>query len=409
MEINDIKNEIDKIKLDIEIPADDSNPTQNSLEEGKWGGILNNKTFKSFISNFSLLKNSLSNLVLKLSETIKKHTDRLSEVERKISEIKGNNNNNNSLQTEIDKLKQEDTKIKNKLDNLPIKEENSTIIIGDKTKPIDIIGSGESLLYNGKQIKGGGSSSDENTLQSFQTLKSYKGIYFYTKIPKEILAGDKSINEYDELYTKETGNIFKTVGRNDESYYVFDTNLDELIKNLFIIQQGFKDTDLIKLDYQTKLLKFNSNITSEYKNNYNKFLDSINEGSPILDYVSLHVDKSFKHNDPSKSYGNLTGSDWFNSGESSYNNIPLFKKIVDRGNKRKLFICIHLVADNKFFGGSRRLSSVLGIHNENKALEYILLNGNDKSSFHETGIILEFMWKNITKYYIKDRVEKEKD
>lgn len=176
--MRDIKNDLEKININIETPADESNPTQNRLEEGKWGSFLNNKTFTQFKNNFILLKNNLSKLIVKLEDkfseintnyssvnnTLESHTRKIEDIERNGTGIKEqdlvdyvNKKKENILEENLNVKKNVDLKTLSLEHNNIVELQGDTINIGNSGKSINIIGKDTKLLYNGTEIQGGSS------------------------------------------------------------------------------------------------------------------------------------------------------------------------------------------------------------------------------------------------------------
>lgn len=176
--MRDIKNDLEKLNINIETPADESNPTQNRLEEGKWGSFLNNKTFTQFKNNFILLKNNLSKLIVKLEDkfseintnyssvnnTLESHTRKIEDIERNGTGIKEqdlvdyvNKKKENTLEENLNAKKNVDLKTLSLEHNNIVELQGDTINIGNSGKSINIIGKDTKLLYNGTEIQGGSS------------------------------------------------------------------------------------------------------------------------------------------------------------------------------------------------------------------------------------------------------------
>ena len=179
MDNTQIKQDIDNININVETPSDDSDTNLQELERDNWGRILNNKTFKVMKENFRLIKTSFNNFISNVSNEINTLVNKTNTIE----------NNVNTIQTTVNELKVNGGKInESTLSTLANKEtvntfkevntfekgidstlyklntnelanmQGETITIGDITKSINIIGKDTTLLYNGMEIKGGGSS-----------------------------------------------------------------------------------------------------------------------------------------------------------------------------------------------------------------------------------------------------------
>lgn len=200
MNINDIKNDIDNVKLDIETPHDDSNTSLQEIERDNWGRILNTKTFNSIKENFRLIKSSVGNFLNEVNTKITEITTKITKIENDNKLI---NSSIETLKTNGSKINEEDLKPLANLNKLNIfKETNTfekgiktnaynlnenklaefqgdTITIGDNTKSINIVGKDTKLLYNGTEIQGGnynsgsGDSSDEFFIQKIPVAQNY--------------------------------------------------------------------------------------------------------------------------------------------------------------------------------------------------------------------------------------------
>ena len=183
MDNTQIKQDIDNININVETPSDDSDTNLQELERDNWGRILNNKTFKVMKENFRLIKTSFNNFISNVSNEINTLVNKTNTIE----------NNINTIQTTVNELKVNGGKInESTLSTLANKEtvntfkevntfekgidstlyklntnelanmQGETITIGDITKSINIIGKDTTLLYNGMEIKGGGSSGGDS-------------------------------------------------------------------------------------------------------------------------------------------------------------------------------------------------------------------------------------------------------
>lgn len=180
MEEIQIKKDIDNINIDIETPHDESNSSLHSLERDNWGKILNNKTFKVMKDNFINIKSSLNNLLTNIVSEFIKLNNKDTEIENNVNlikkdvedfKIKGSKLNEETINKLADKTKENTFKEINifekginskliNLDNNKLAEiQTDTINLGDVNKNINIIGKGNKLFYNGKEIEGGVSSN----------------------------------------------------------------------------------------------------------------------------------------------------------------------------------------------------------------------------------------------------------
>ena len=172
--MNDIKNNINKIETNIEVPADNTDSVNQEHQRDEWGKFLNNKTFKIMKDNFNLLKSNILSLIDKITDSvntqnteIKKTNDSLKIVSDKVNDL---SNGNLTLPNNVALLNKKNVFTDNvsvkslSLDNNNIiKETVNNLEVGNATKNINIIGFGEKLLYNGKEIEGGSSSGGEGS------------------------------------------------------------------------------------------------------------------------------------------------------------------------------------------------------------------------------------------------------
>ena len=166
--MNDIKNNINKIETNIEVPADNTDSVNQEHQRDEWGKFLNNKTFKIMKDNFNLLKSNILSLIDKITDSvntqnteIKKTNDSLKIVSDKVNDL---SNGNLTLPNNVALLNKKNVFTDNvsvkslSLDNNNIiKETVNNLEVGNATKNINIIGFGEKLLYNGKEIQTGSS------------------------------------------------------------------------------------------------------------------------------------------------------------------------------------------------------------------------------------------------------------
>ena len=68
--MNDIKNNINKIETNIEVPADNTDSVNQEHQRDEWGKFLNNKTFKIMKDNFNLLKSNILSLIDKITDSV---------------------------------------------------------------------------------------------------------------------------------------------------------------------------------------------------------------------------------------------------------------------------------------------------------------------------------------------------
>lgn len=184
--MNDIKNNINKIETNIEVPADNTDSVNQEHQRDEWGKFLNNKTFKIMKDNFNLLKSNILSLIDKITDSvntqnteIKKTNDSLKIVSDKVNDL---SNGNLTLPNNVALLNKKNVFTDNvsvkslSLDNNNIiKETVNNLEVGNATKNINIIGFGEKLLYNGKEIQTG-SSQDGGEGSSNVNLSGMLGV-----------------------------------------------------------------------------------------------------------------------------------------------------------------------------------------------------------------------------------------
>lgn len=231
--MDNVKDKLDKIELNIEVPADDNNKNLQKLQEDKWGTFLNNKTFLTIKNNFVNIKNLLHNFISNIENYITKTDTKINSIENDINNIKtsGIGVKEEQLKNYVNK-KEENTLEKNlniksmsiDNDNVLVKD-NETIIVGNNSKNINIVGSGEKLFYNGKEISSSGNNGEG--------------------INEEILAGEVKMRLHPRIfygynvggittgYNFKNDNFFKTyytINKND-----FVTNTRKLSSDIFYI------------------------------------------------------------------------------------------------------------------------------------------------------------------------------
>ena len=117
-------NKLDKINTELITPTVNENIIET--ERDKWGNILNEKTFKTLNNNIKFLKDIISEII----------------------------NNINILNLDDIKLKLKNIETDNtKLESLiNINEQKTEIVTGINTSNYNIVGNGEHLKYNGKDL-----------------------------------------------------------------------------------------------------------------------------------------------------------------------------------------------------------------------------------------------------------------
>lgn len=302
--MRDIKNDLEKINTNIETPADESNPTQNRLEEGKWGSFLNNKTFTQFKNNFILLKNNLSKLIVKLEDkfseintnynsvnnTLESHTRKIEDIERNGIGIKEqdlvdyvNKKKENTLEENLNVKKNIDLKTLSLEHNNIIELQGDTINIGNSGKSINIIGKDTKLLYNGTEIQGGsgGGSTGGSVglrLENRPVVKYIKNNQFgtsyidykYSDTTDTYLSIDFSKNSNNKVLSKndmlsgiQRDNIYGDINVVDNNLTsnnitIVSENLDDMIKDYFLglnnTENVLDDKELAGFSFEYKLL-----------------------------------------------------------------------------------------------------------------------------------------------------------
>lgn len=181
----ELKKDLDNVNVNIETPNDDSNIDLQKLEEGNWGRILNNKTFKVIKENFRLLKQSVNNLITNIKNDLTSLQNKTDIIENSINAVKtsisklnnnssgsgsGNSNINEQNLARKDKSNIftetntfQDVISTNGINNNDgtklYQMQGETITLGDISRDINIIGKNKDLLYNGEKIRGGGGAS----------------------------------------------------------------------------------------------------------------------------------------------------------------------------------------------------------------------------------------------------------
>ena len=213
--MNDIKNNINKIETNIEVPADNTDSVNQEYQRDEWGKFLNNKTFKIMKDNFNLLKSNILSLIDKITDSvntqnteIKKTNDSLKIVSDKVNDL---SNGNLTLPNNVALLNKKNVFTDNvsvkslSLDNNNIiKETVNNLEVGNATKNINIIGFGEKLLYNGMEIKGGGSGDGSGNIDLSGTLGVPVIAETYSKISLPTLTIKKSEVLNAIVYTSES-------------------------------------------------------------------------------------------------------------------------------------------------------------------------------------------------------------
>ena len=225
MDNTQVKQDIDNVNINIETPSDDSDIDLQELERDNWGRILNNKTFKVMKENFRLIKTSFNNFISNVSNEINTLVNKTNTIE----------NNVNTIQTTVNELKVNGGKInESTLSTLANKEtvntfkevntfekgidstlyklntnelanmQGETITIGDITKSINIIGKDTTLLYNGMEIKGGGSSGGVGNINLSGTLGVPVIAETYSRLSLPTLTIKKNEVLNAIVYTKES-------------------------------------------------------------------------------------------------------------------------------------------------------------------------------------------------------------
>ena len=167
MNSEEIKKNIDKIENNIELPADSSNVTLQKLQEDKWGKFLNNKTFQIIKDNFLTVKSIFSNMFIYIENYFKENNKNIESIKDDIKNIKDNGVGlkESDLVDYVNKKKENtleqnlNIKSLSKDNNIIIDKVGETLTIGNSNIDINIIGKGEKLSYNGKDISSNNGSS----------------------------------------------------------------------------------------------------------------------------------------------------------------------------------------------------------------------------------------------------------
>lgn len=211
MSNEEIKNIINNIKNNIELPADDSNKSLQEEQEDKWGRFLNNNTFLTIKNNFLGLKNVLQCFIENIENYFSKNDKNIEILQNDIKNIKDNGvglkendlkdylnlKKENSLEKNLD-IKTVSQNNKNIINNV-----NNTLTIGNSEIDINIIGKNSKLTYNGNEIIGGNSNN---------SLNSTNLGYFIAEYPNKELIGKEDIG--DRVFLKTEGSWTYT-GFND--------------------------------------------------------------------------------------------------------------------------------------------------------------------------------------------------
>jgi hypothetical protein len=176
----EIKKEINNIKNNIELPADDSDKNLQEEQEDKWGRFLNNNTFLTIKNNFLSVKNIFSKFVTYIDNYFSKNDENIKNLKNDVNDIKTNGAGikekdivdlaNKKKENTFEELNTFEKGINSKLIKLDNNSlgvvDNDTIVVGDITKSINIIGKDNILRYNGQEIKGGNSSNNNGSSSS---------------------------------------------------------------------------------------------------------------------------------------------------------------------------------------------------------------------------------------------------
>ena len=381
--MNDIKNNINKIETNIEVPADNTDSVNQEHQRDEWGKFLNNKTFKIMKDNFNLLKSNILSLIDKITDSvntqnteIKKTNDSLKIISDKVNDL---SNGNLTLPSNVALLNKKNVFTDNvsvkslSLDNNSIiKETVNNLEVGNATKNINIIGFGEKLLYNGKEIQtgssqGSGNSSDLSTLYSIPLLAStpfrawgYSFNITPTNLSKAVEpTTDEEFNRYSngelKLYADiNAPNIVgnSTITNNNQtkmlaygdSLFIPLTNygLETRLLNR-IFTENIKKISLDKvfglsLRYKIDISRFTGNtgqvsslhntiITSEFKFNMNG-LSNLTEARKRKDFISL-----FRNGQVNVQSGFERLFDHYPNPNSTASSIILYLKLFESGMK----------------------------------------------------------------------------
>lgn len=442
MDNTQVKQDIDNVNINIETPSDDSDIDLQALERDNWGRILNNKTFKVMKENFRLIKTSFNNFISNVSNEINTLVNKTNTIE----------NNVNTIQTTVNELKVNGGKInESTLSTLANKEtvntfkevntfekgidstlyklntnelanmQGETITIGDITKSINIIGKDTTLLYNGMEIKGGGSSGGDSgsdffigeyplstTIKRDSNDKPYLNIDYNTggfntvngawRFQADVKKGVKNLstkNSSVAFYGETLAGIIDSDGSTTQNYFeLCSVEFNDFLKSIFgvstmndkiVIEKlcglkfkftldvsQIKDTDSINLKYKytrqssisnyESVNEFEFLVDNEYGFRLNNLVSSsLNRNNIFLDETINNKVKSIVLD-----YNNITSQFFFRV----YFYGSAFKDLYNSGNKINVVVNVYdirILKIEQAGGGSSggvgniNLSGMLGV------------------------------------------------
>ena len=413
MDNTQVKQDIDNININAETPSDDSDTNLQELERDNWGRILNNKTFKVMKENFRLIKTSFNNFISNVSNEINTLVNKTNTIE----------NNVNTIQTTVNELKVNGGKInESTLSTLANKEtvntfkevntfekgidstlyklntnelanmQGETITIGDITKSINIIGKDTTLLYNGMEIKGGGSSGGDSgsdffigeyplstTIKRDSNDKPYLNIDYNTggfntvngawRFQADVKKGVKNLstkNSSVAFYGETLAGIISSDGSTTQNYFeLCSVEFNDFLKSIFgvstmndkiVIEKlcglkfkftldvsQIKDTDSINLKYsytrQSSISNYESVNEFEFlvDNEYGFMLNNLVSSS--LNRNNIFLDETINNKVKSivLDYNNITSQFFFRV----YFYGSAFKDLYNSGNKINVVVNVY--------------------------------------------------------------------
>ena len=413
MDNTQVKQDIDNVNINIETPSDDSDIDLQALERDNWGRVLNNKTFKVMKENFRLIKTSFNNFISNVSNEINTLVNKTNTIE----------NNVNTIQTTVNELKVNGGKInESTLSTLANKEtvntfkevntfekgidstlyklntnelanmQGETITIGDITKSINIIGKDTTLLYNGMEIKGGGSSGGDSgsdffigeyplstTIKRDSNDKPYLNIDYNTggfntvngawRFQADVKKGVKNLstkNSSVAFYGETLAGIIDSDGSTTQNYFeLCSVEFNDFLKSIFgvstmndkiVIEKlcglkfkftldvsQIKDTDSINLKYsytrQSSISNYESVNEFEFlvDNEYGFMLNNLVSSS--LNRNNIFLDETINNKVKSivLDYNNITSQFFFRV----YFYGSAFKDLYNSGNKINVVVNVY--------------------------------------------------------------------
>ena len=375
--MNDIKNNINKIETNIEVPADNTDSVNQEHQRDEWGKFLNNKTFKIMKDNFNLLKSNILSLIDKITDSvntqnteIKKTNDSLKIVSDKVNDL---SNGNLTLPNNVALLNKKNVFTDNvsvkslSLDNNNIiKETVNNLEVGNATKNINIIGFGEKLLYNGKEIQtgssqGGGDSGNDffigeyplsTTIKRDSNDKPYLNINYSTdgfstvnflwRFQADVKKGTKNLSARDNniAFSGETlkGTVSSDGSTTLNYFELCSVEFNDFLKSIFDVST-INDKIVIEKLCGLKF-KFTLDVSQIKDTDSGNLKYKYTRQSSISNYESVNEFEFLVDNEDGFSLGNLV------SGDLSRNNKFLDETI---NNKVKSIVLDYNSITQQFF------------------------------------------------------------